>query len=117
MAQENANPFYGISLDSSQLREVAVKAGVDPRTVRRVIEGKPVRGLTGRRIRRVLQILDPTDNIDQDGALQGAFTITLVLTTDCVEPVDAQQVHSWVKETFEGCDMGAISILHVSKRG
>jgi hypothetical protein len=37
------------------LREIAVLAEADPRSVRRCLEGKPVRVLTARRIIRVLQ--------------------------------------------------------------
>ena len=41
-------------LDQAQLRELAVAAGVDPRTILNVYRGKAVRGMAGRRAREVL---------------------------------------------------------------
>lgn len=41
--------------DSAALRELAVRADVDPRTIKRVLEGAAVRGMPGRRARRVLE--------------------------------------------------------------
>jgi hypothetical protein len=40
--------------DQAMLRELAVKAGVDPRTILNVLRGKAVRGMPGRRAREVL---------------------------------------------------------------
>lgn len=45
-----AAPRIGTAL----LRELAVQAHADPRTVRKVIAGSPVRGDVERRVRRVL---------------------------------------------------------------
>lgn len=41
-------------IDQAMLRELAVRAEADPRSVRRALEGKVVRGMAGRRIERVL---------------------------------------------------------------
>ncbi len=41
-------------LDAAQLRVIAVRAGCDPRTVRKVAQGLEVRGMAGRRARAAL---------------------------------------------------------------
>lgn len=43
-----------IRLTAHQARKVAVAASVDPRTVRRVLRGDPVRSSTGARVRTAL---------------------------------------------------------------
>lgn len=40
--------------DAGQLRELAVRAGVDPRTLIKTLLGHHVRGMAGHRARRVL---------------------------------------------------------------
>ncbi len=40
--------------DASTLRRLAVLADVDPRSLRRLLRGEPVRGAAGHRARRVL---------------------------------------------------------------
>ena len=40
--------------DASTLRELAVRGGVDPRTLRKLMAGKPVRGMAGRRAANAL---------------------------------------------------------------
>ena len=42
-------------LDKSLKRELAVKAGVDPRSLEKILAGKLVRGMAGRRARAVLE--------------------------------------------------------------
>lgn len=42
-------------LDAATVRQIAVLASVDPRTVLRALRGEPVRGMPGHRIRAVLQ--------------------------------------------------------------
>lgn len=42
------------SLDYAKARELAVRAQVDPRTILAVFRGDTVRGMAGRRARRVL---------------------------------------------------------------
>lgn len=42
------------NLDASSLRRLAVLADVDPRSLRRLLRGQPVRGGAGHRARRVL---------------------------------------------------------------
>jgi DNA-binding LacI/PurR family transcriptional regulator len=41
--------------DSSELRELAVHAGVDPRTVAKALRGEPVRGMAYRRAAAALR--------------------------------------------------------------
>lgn len=41
-------------LDKATLRELAVKASCDPRTIEKVIRGEPVRGMARRRARAAL---------------------------------------------------------------
>jgi hypothetical protein len=51
-------------LDRASIRALAVRAGVDPRTIIRVIEGEPVRGMAGQRALAVLLeagVLPPSD--------------------------------------------------------
>lgn len=43
------------NLDEATRRELAVQAEVDPRTIEKVLRGEPVRGMAGRRARRVLE--------------------------------------------------------------
>lgn len=43
--------------DTSTIREISVKAEVDPRTVERLLRGEQVRGIPTRRITRALQAL------------------------------------------------------------
>lgn len=40
---------------TAEVRDIAVRADADPRTVWRVIRGQPVKGMPERRIRAVLQ--------------------------------------------------------------
>jgi hypothetical protein len=40
--------------DTAALRRYAVAADADPRTVRKVLEGQPVRGMVARRVQAVL---------------------------------------------------------------
>lgn len=40
--------------DTARLRELAVTAGVDPRTLKKILVGAKVRGMAGRRARTVL---------------------------------------------------------------
>lgn len=47
-------PLNPSRLDAGALRKLAVEASCDPRTVRRVLQGQPVRGLAGERARAVL---------------------------------------------------------------
>jgi len=42
-------------LDESTIRELAVKAGVDPRTIEKAARGEPVRGMAGHRARAALR--------------------------------------------------------------
>jgi hypothetical protein len=42
-------------LDEALKRELSVKGDVDPRTLEKVLRGEPVRGMAGRRARRVLE--------------------------------------------------------------
>lgn len=42
------------TLDASTLRRLSVLADVDPRSLRRLLRGEPVRGAAGHRARRVL---------------------------------------------------------------
>lgn len=42
------------TIDASTLRRLAVLADVDPRSLRRLLHGKSVRGAAGHRARRVL---------------------------------------------------------------
>ena len=42
-------------LEAHFLRRLAVEASVDPRSIQRVLEGKPVRGMSGQRIIEVLK--------------------------------------------------------------
>ena len=46
-----------MNLDPHQLREVAVQAHCDPRTVRRFLEGQPVRPALKTRIEKALKQL------------------------------------------------------------
>ncbi len=49
-------------VDLATVRELAVQASVDPRSIQRVLAGEPVRGMAGHRARRVLQeagLLEP----------------------------------------------------------
>ncbi|MBI4021158.1 MAG: hypothetical protein HY369_02860 [Candidatus Aenigmarchaeota archaeon] len=55
-------------IPTATLRQLAVSAGVDPRTIRAVAEGRPVRGMAGERARvalltagYTLPALDPAD--------------------------------------------------------
>lgn len=43
------------TLDAATLRRLAVRASVDPKSIRKVFEGKPVRGLAGHRAATVLR--------------------------------------------------------------
>jgi hypothetical protein len=43
-----------MELDAEQLRELALAAHVDPRTLKKILEGRPVRGMAGARARRAL---------------------------------------------------------------
>lgn len=42
-------------LDKATIRELAVRASVDPRSIQRMLAGEPVKGMAGHRARRVLQ--------------------------------------------------------------
>jgi len=42
-------------LDKATVRELAVRASVDPRSITRALAGESVRGMAGHRARRVLQ--------------------------------------------------------------
>ena len=42
------------NLDAATLRRLAVQGDVDPRSLRRLLRGEPVRGAAGHRARRVL---------------------------------------------------------------
>jgi len=44
-----------MKLDKFTIRELAVKASVDPRTIEKVYRGQPVRGMPSRRARAVLE--------------------------------------------------------------
>jgi hypothetical protein len=43
-------------LPAHLLRRISVDAGVDPRTVRRVVSGKPTKGLQRERVERALTL-------------------------------------------------------------
>lgn len=43
------------TLDEATRRELAVKGEVDPRSIEKVLRGERVRGMAGRRARRVLE--------------------------------------------------------------
>jgi hypothetical protein len=43
-----------VKVDTAEIRALSVLGDVDPRSIRRVLDGKPVRGMAGRRARRVL---------------------------------------------------------------
>jgi hypothetical protein len=43
-----------VSIDAPTLRRLAVRASCDPRTIKAVFEGTPVRGLAGERARAAL---------------------------------------------------------------
>jgi hypothetical protein len=45
----------GQALSASILRRLAVRASVDPKTIKKVAAGEPVRGLAGERARSVLR--------------------------------------------------------------
>jgi hypothetical protein len=45
------------TLDTAELRDLAVRIEADPRTVRKLLLGVEVRGLVGRRVRRELERL------------------------------------------------------------
>jgi hypothetical protein len=42
------------SLDASTLRRLSVESDTDPRSIKKILEGKEVRGSAGRRARQVL---------------------------------------------------------------
>lgn len=42
------------TIDEATARRLSVKAGCDPRTLRKVLRGQPVRGMSGQRARDVL---------------------------------------------------------------
>lgn len=44
-----------LPLDASSLRRLAVEADVDPRTIRKLLAGKRVRGMAGRRAALLLR--------------------------------------------------------------
>jgi hypothetical protein len=44
-----------MKIDKATLRELAVKASCDPRTIEKAIHGEPVRGMAGHRARAVLK--------------------------------------------------------------
>ena len=44
-----------MTLDAHTLRAIAVAASCDPRTVRRFVEGKPVRPMVAERIRKAMR--------------------------------------------------------------
>jgi hypothetical protein len=46
-------------LDAYSIVQIAIRAQVDPRTVRKRLSGKEIRGLAGARIDRVLAELGP----------------------------------------------------------
>lgn len=46
----------GLAVDWATLREIAVAAEVDPRTVQRYLRGDKVSGLCARRIRRAIEM-------------------------------------------------------------
>jgi hypothetical protein len=43
-----------LRIDKATIRELAVKASCDPRTIEKAIRGEPVRGMAGHRARAVL---------------------------------------------------------------
>ena len=45
------------------------------------------------------------------------FKVTFVVTTECTEMVDEVEVEKWVKQAFEGCDMGSISCVDALEIG
>lgn len=53
-------------LDYATMRELAVKASVDPRTIGKVARGEKVRGMGGQRAARVLRAagLLPVDQVE-----------------------------------------------------
>lgn len=59
----------GLPVDCAELRRLACRAEVDPRTLAKVIRGEPVRGMAGRRALRVLRAegIEPLSAAD-DGA-------------------------------------------------
>jgi len=44
-----------MKLDAATVREYAVKANVDPRTIEKAARGEPVRGMAGHRARATLK--------------------------------------------------------------
>lgn len=107
MTQEN--PYEGLRLDSAQLREIAVEADADPRSVRRVVAGMPVKGMSGQRIKRALQ------KFLSSKAEQNEYIITLRLRPDCSELVSINDVKRWVEAIFGGGGMEEVSVIGVAE--
>lgn len=58
-------------LDKATIRALAVRASCDPRTIARVIEGRPVRGLAGQRALAAIidaGVMPPGGDANQNGA-------------------------------------------------
>lgn len=63
------------TLDAATIRELAVRADVDPRTIAKVADGRPARGMAGRRARDVLiagGFLESSEASGQPGGKGGA---------------------------------------------
>lgn len=54
-----------VSLAAHEIREVAVAAEADPRTVRKLLLGEPVQALARRRIERALLARQPPASVSQ----------------------------------------------------
>jgi hypothetical protein len=52
---ESSTPPTVTILDKATLRELAVLASCDPRTIQRVVRGEPVRGMAGHRALKILK--------------------------------------------------------------
>ena len=62
------------TLDAATIRELAVRADVDPRTISKVMDGQPARGMAGRRARAALiagGFLEPSKASGQPGGNGG----------------------------------------------
>ena len=56
-------------IDEATIRRLAVESSTDPRTIRKVILGKPVRGMSGERAREALvragfPVVDPAMDVE-----------------------------------------------------
>lgn len=60
--------------DTAELRRIAVEVEADPRTVRKILAGKKVRGVLGRRLHRELErrgYLDAIQVASKERSMEG----------------------------------------------